>query len=546
MRQSLMGSQARRARESQNWDSLFYAGALLDKDEAAIVNIVASRIKTQAGNLFSPDRLTFRLEYGANMPDAILQKAHVAGSEISRELREADADLEFADCVELALRHGCSFGQLQWESDDGGKSGHFACDAIPMACVGVLNERAKSLYDQPAVMFSYSIPAEEFKTAVLRFRGTTDIASAFDNRKGEAATQMNDATRVVLGLNQPISSSSTSQAGFVNILPRPPYIPGANSRGRQVAIDAIWFREDDGSWATVYVIEGTETIGTDRWRNFLALDPNGDENKILAKRIPYFYVCPVPVKGSFFGRSMIADFAEAQDYLRRHTDGLDNILSRREDPSYVGFGAIQPAEIYKQQLRSPGGFVTESGPNAKVQEFAPQMPPEIFEAIGVVAEFASDAANAPPIVQGRGERGVRAGAHAETLMLAASARERRPALRTVRQCGDMGDLALDIWRVKDATVLASKGGDFTAESLPDGFHVYCNGYTASPMFASEYLNKITELVRVGAVGPEQVLDLINIEGYDLLRNALEQREAAQAKFIQEHPEVVTKMTSHRR
>ncbi|MDE2107347.1 MAG: hypothetical protein KGL39_59675, partial [Patescibacteria group bacterium] len=88
--------------------------------------------------------------------------------------------------------------------------------------------------------------------------------------------------------------------------------------------------------------------------------------------------------------------------------------------------------------------------------------------------------------------------------------------------------------------------DFTAESLPNGFHVYCNGFTASPMFAAEYLNKINELVRVGAIGPEQVLDLINIEGYDLLRNALEKREAAQAKFLQEHPEVVTKMASHRR
>ncbi|MDE2019711.1 MAG: hypothetical protein KGJ13_05200, partial [Patescibacteria group bacterium] len=294
MRQSLMGSQGQRARDCQNWDALFYAGATMDKDEAAIVNIVASRIKTQAGNLFSPDHLTFRLEYPIYTPEPILQKAQVAGSEISRELREADADLEFADCVELALRHGSSFGQIQWESTDGGKTGSFACDAIPQSCVGVLNERAKNLHDQPAVMFSYSIPAEEFKTAVLQFRGTTDIASAFDNREGSAATQMNDGTRVVLGLNQPISSSSGSQAGFVNILPRPPFIPSANSRGRQVAVDAIWFREDDGTWATVYVIEGNETIGTDRWRNFLALDPSGDENKILAKRIPYFYVCPVP------------------------------------------------------------------------------------------------------------------------------------------------------------------------------------------------------------------------------------------------------------
>ncbi len=541
-----MGSQPQRTRDCKNWDALFYAGATLDKGESAIANIVTSRIRTQAGNLFSPDNLSFRLEYGPNTAERILQNAQVAGSELSRELRDADADLEFGDGVELALRHGCAFGQVQWEMNDGEPDGHFAIDTIQMSSVGVLNEAAKSLHEQPAFMVSYTVPAEEFRAAVLKFRGTTDIASAFDNRNEDAATQMNDATRVVLGLNQPIQSSASSQAGFVNLLPRPPYIPSANSAGRHVAVDVIWMQQDDGTWATAYVIEGNETIGTDRWRNFMALDPSGHENPILAKRVPYFYICPIPVKGSFFGRSAIADLAEAQDFLRRHTDGLDNILSRREDPSYVGFGATQQAETYRQQLRMPGGYVQETGPGAKVQEFAPTMPPEIFQAIEVVLSSAADAANAPPVVQGRGESGVRAGAHAETLLTAASARERRPANRVVRQCGDMGDLAFDILRTKSAVSLTGAGGAFTLDSLPDGFHVYCNGHTASPLFAAEFQNTVFELVRVGAIGPTEVLDLVNPAGHDMLRNALKQREAAQAQMVKEHPELITRLAHHKR
>ncbi len=530
MRQSLMGSMAQRAKDCQNWDSLYYAGATMDKSTPAIANIINSRINTQAGNLFSPDNLTFRLEYELETSEATLLQAAQAASFLSRELRDADADLEFSDGVHLALRHGSAFGQLTWDSED------FACDIIQQSAVGVLNEKAKSLYDQPAFMVSYTTPAEEFARVVLKFRGGADIASAFDNRDGDAASEMNDATRLVLGLNQPISSSSTGQAGYINLLPRPPYIPAANSRGRQVAVDAIWLRRDDGRWATVYVIEGNETIGTDRWRNFMAMSPTGDENKELAKRHPYFYICPNPVKGSFFGRSSIADLAEPQGFIRRHLEDIDHILNMQADPAHIGFGAIQTGETYRQALRSPGGWVTETGPNAKVQAQIPEMPPNALGYIEAAAGWASDAANAPPVVQGRGEKGVRAGAHADTLMTAASARERRPALRTVRQCGDMGDLAHEILRIKSAVSLPDgQGGTFLLDSLPSGYHIYCNGHTASPMFAAEYRGMIIELMQAGSIGPEEALDMLNPSGHDMLRNALKKREAQQAKLVESLP-----------
>jgi hypothetical protein len=541
LRQVMMASMAQRAKDCANWDALYYTGATVDKNNPAIANIITNFINTTAGNLFSPDNLSFRIEYELSTDDAVLQQAAHAASFVSRELREVDADLEFGDAVHLALRHGSAFGQLVWDGEN------FCCDVIQQSSVGVLNETVKSLYDQPAFMVSYSVPAEEFARTVLKFRGTAEIAKAFDNREGDAAAAMNDATRVVLGLNQPISSGSSSQAGFVNLLPRPPHIPSAHSRGRHVAIDAIWLHQDDGRWATVYVVEGNETIGTDQWRNFMALGPNGDENKELAKRHPYFLVNPNPVKGSFFGRSAIADLAEPQNFVRRHADGLDHILDMQEDPSYVGFGAVNTPEIYKQQLRSPGGFVQETGPTAKLQPFVPQMPQNMLEYIEAATHWGARASNKPPVVLGQGEQGVRAGAHAETLMTAASAAERRPALRTVRQAGDMGDLALHILRVKDATSLSDgQGGTFQLESLPSGFHVYCNGHTASPIFVAEYRGMVDELIRAGAIGPEQYLDLLNPIGYDMLQNALKKREAQQAKLIAEHPELITKFAGKKR
>lgn len=542
MRQSLMGSMGQRARDCANWDSIFYAGSSVDNDRPAILNIVASRIRARANNLWSPDNVTWRLEYELGMADPILQQAAQAGSYVSRELRDADADLEFGDSVELALRHGSAFLQLVWDGAD------LCADVIQMSSCGVMNEKAKGLYgkDQGAFMFSYSVPAEQFAEIVLKFSGGGSIAKAFDNRDGDAAAEMNDVTRLVLGLNQPIGSPSGSQAGFINLLPRVPYIPSANSLGRQVSVDAIWLQREDGRWATVYVIEGNETIGTDVWRNFMAVGESGEENPELAKRHPYVYICPDPTKGQMFGRSGIADIAEAQAFIRKHGLGLDHILDMQEDPAHIGYGAIQTAETYRQALRSPGGWVTESGPNAKVQPQIPEMPPNLIPALELVTEGASDAANAPPVVQGRGERGVRAGAHADTLVTTASARERRAAIRTIRQAGDMGDLAIEILRVKEAAEIDDgNGGKFLLESLPSGYHVYCNGHTASPLFAGEYNAMVDELLKAGSIGPEEYLELRNPAGYDMLRNALRKREAAQQKQLQSlPPEDRVKLLSH--
>jgi hypothetical protein len=530
MRQSLMGSMQQRATDCANWDSLFYAGATRDKDTPAIANIITGSIQTQAGNLFSPDNLTWRIEYELDMDDAILLQATRAASFVSRELRDSDVDLEFSDAVQLGLRHGSCFGSLIWDGEE------FACDVITQSSVGVLNEKAKSLDDQPAFMVSYSVPAEEFANIVLKFRGTKEIAKAFDNRDGDAALEMNDATRLVLGLNQPIGSGSSGQAGFISLLPRPPYLPSANSKGRHVAVDAIWLKRDDGRWATVYVVEGNDTIGTDQWRNFMAITPTGDENPILARRHPYWMANPYPVKGAFFGRSAIADIVEAQGFIRRHTMDLDHILDMQANPAHVGYGAIQRGEVYQQALATRNGWVTETGPNAKVQAYLPVMPPQLLEAIEVATGWASDAANRPPVTQGRGEHGVRAGAHADTLMTAASARERRPALRVLRQAGDLGDLALEILRIKDATSLPDgAGGTFTLEALPTGFHVYCNGHTASPLFAAEYNQNADELLKAGAIDAEEYLDMKNPAGVDMLRNALKKRQAQQQKLVESLP-----------
>lgn len=523
LRDTLSGTLSDRTRMCAYWDSQYFCGAPPDVEYPAIVNVVAPPIDTRAGNLFSPDNLSFRLEYDIDAEDPTLLMAQRAASYLSRHIRDSDVDIEFSDAVKLALRHGSAFFQLGWDDEA------LTADTIPMSCLGVSDEKAKGLHEQDAILVRYTASADGVREWLAKVR--SDIVIPGMPGEPGTASPISETDRVILGLNQPIGGNSSVQAGFVNLMPPRPVKPSEKSILRQVEIDALWIWDTERqNYASVFVIEGRDCVGTDRWRNFFGI--KGFH--------PYTYVCPDPVKGYLFGRSAIADLQEPQTFTRKRVQDYDKILEMRARPAHIGFGATQRGEIYQQALDRPGGWITETGPMAKVTAYAPEMPQELPGSIAAGMEWAREHAGQPPVVQGRGETGVRAQVHAESLTLAASARERNPALRVQRQCGDMGHLAFEILKAKCADQITDgSGGSFLLSSLPSGYHIAANGFSASPLFAAEHRLIATELLKAGAIGAEEFLDMLNVQDADRYRHALKKREAAQAKLMQEHPELIT-------
>lgn len=526
LRETLTASMQNRARECAYWDAQFYAGAPPDVLDPAILNVSKGALLTRVGNLFSPDNLSFRIEYDAGTDDPTLQMAARAASFISREVRDAEQDLDFGDGVELALRHGSAFHQLEWDGES------LVGDTIPMYACGVGDEQAKDLHAQDAFLFRYSVPAESLRAWLQRIGSAIAVPG---NASDGGDAHESEIDRVVFGMVQPIGNNSPGQAGFVNLLPRRPQQPPTTSVLRQAEVDAIWIWNDaKQDYASVFVIDGREVVGADRWRNFFGI--KGEH--------PYTLICPDRVKNYIFGRSSLADVCETQTFVRKRVQDFDRIIEQQAKPSRVGIGTTAAVEKYRAAQEVPGSFVQESGAMAKLESLAPQMPPNMTESISAGAEWARDQMGQPPVVQGRGERGVRAQAQIEGMMLAASAPERRPALRLLRQCGDMGHKAQLILAAKSGELISDgRGGEFLLSSLPNGFHLWANGWSMSPLFALERKATAEALLHAGAIGPEQYLDMLNVPNSDTLRDALQKREAAEAKLIQQHPELLGKKTA---
>src|SRR5256885_2020201 len=85
----------------------------------------------------------------------------------------------------------------------------------------------------------------------------------------------------------------------------------------------------------------------------------------------------------------------------------------------------------------------------KVEDLTPKVPPEAMPLVKFVIETINVIGGFPDIMQGKGEQGVRAGSHANTLMKTASPTLRDRSLLVERQCEECADLTLTIKEAKD-------------------------------------------------------------------------------------------------
>jgi hypothetical protein len=83
-----------------------------------------------------------------------------------------------------------------------------------------------------------------------------------------------------------------------------------------------------------------------------------------------------------------------------------------------------------------------------------------------------------------------------------------------------------------------KKGSFLLKQLPDDARVSVDSHTASPAFQEDAERKAFNLARLGAIDHADLIMLTHPPHEDTLVARARQRAAAQAKFMQEHPELM--------
>jgi len=425
------------------------------------------------------------------------------------------------------------------------------------------------------------------------------------DKAGDQPERNNKMKGVVLGglypyqAGGPGTNTATSR-GIVDWLggPQPNLAPQVQQS--LIRMDELWVWDDRRNDYTVFQIVGDDILltGKNTHRNIFAdmfdpdnkeKSPQSDADNPLSGQHPFIEICPNPIDGYFWGRSEICNVALLQKCINTRINGINALLRLQEDPPRYYRTGTAMKQQQESKLRKPGGYLVDNNPQAQPPtSLAPDLPQDLWMSLHEYTKMYDQIGGFPPIMQGRGEAGVRSQGHAETLSRMASPRFKDRALLIERQVSCMGCLSLDILKARYAEKLVAwimpgdqtfieriliklgvnpKGVEdklspdadlqlppvegmkpvpFLMSQLPENCKVTVSSHSSSPALSHDTRSLLFDLFHLGALSPEQLVTNTNPPNVEIVLEDLRKSEIAKAKFAAEHPEEASKGSSKKK
>lgn len=542
--------------------------------------------------LYSPVELRFNIDcYGqANVLDRARMRA--ASSEYYKQFRRSNTDTLIESAVTWGLVKGKTFIKNSWTSQG------FKDVLVQPELMGVLEENLDSLDDQDAFSHTtYLTPDKLYR--MLRTNPKRDELMrkakkyAIQGKGTDDPESENTLRQIVVGGFQPYQvagQGNNNNRGEVRWLdaPAPQFAPDVITS--LIPIHELWIWDDersneedglDGEY-TVIQFSGEDVIYTGELthRNLFAdqFDPANKEKKTkpsaynpLAGKHPFAEICPNPLDGYFWGRSELCNVALLQKCINSRVDGINQMLRRQEDPPKFFSGVAGIKQAAYSMIKKAGGYFTDSNPGAKVQDMYPALPEGLWESLHEYQAMFDRMAGFTATMSGRGESGVRSQGHSETLTRNSSPRFKDRALLIERQIENIGSIKLDMLKAHDPSPITAwlpkkdagiEGEipptdfleqspvqgfvpvDFTFYDLPENCKVSVDSHSSSPAFSHETKTLMFDLLKVGAVDQEQLIEHLQPPGKDSMIENLQRKKAEQAalqaQLMEQNPELFAK------
>lgn len=510
----------------------------------SLINMLNTHLNRTTAHLFSPVELKFSIDYERDYPKSYLDRAKVVGKVLTRSWERSNTDHVFALGVFQGLKYGaCLLKQwVQVEGDDQHPV-YYKKLVMPWQ-FGVYNESENEIDRQPAMVETTTMTLPEVWRRICHL---PDAKKLFEKIRGHAmrGQAMSDPQSY---FHQVLSTSALQTGVQGATRPLPGGIVQLNNdpnyaiMGPQVGVDVVNVHElwvqDDTDYTTVLMVEPDIIIAPyGRKMNLTGVD--GLQ--------PYTLIQPNEVANWFWGRSELVDLIEPQALLSTWCDDAKRLFGLQVDKILAFMGEDGIDDEKYGQFRG-AGYVT-LGPNSKVQDLTPGIPPEMMPMIKFVIDMINWLSGFPDIMQGKGEQGVRAGSHAETLMKTASPFLRDRALLVERQVATAGDKTLALKEAKDDSKYWTDGSNiqtmeqtsFRLTDLPDDWRVAVDSHSSSPIFSDQAEQLILAGVKIGMLTKGYAIDNLPLpnkeEAKADLKQQTEQQQQQLQKLVQENPEL---------
>ena len=517
----------------------------------SMLNLMFKHLTDTAAHIFSPVELKFIVDFEHEYPKNIVDRGRVVGNTLTRAWERTSTDMMFGQGVFEALKLGW-VGLKQWPEESGPEDARKLTvhqKLVMPWSFGVYREDLCELDAQECLCETVTLTGPEVWQRIYHMPDARKLHAKImaHARTGEAQANPLSFFHQLLStsqLNTGLSGALTPQPGGIVSLSGDPNYPimGPVVAAPTVQMHELWVK-DEKDYTTIQVIEDQ-----------LLLAPKFKKQNLFIKDSqmhPYSSIQPNQMAGWFWGRSDLVDLIEPQGLLSQWCDDARRLMGLQIDKilAFVGENGITD-EKYDDFRRS--GYMNLSQ-GASVEDLTPKFPPELLPMIKWLIETIKILGGFPPIMQGQGDSGVRAGVHANTLLKTGSPSTRDRSLLVERQCAVAADKTLCIKEAKEdkrywtkaETLKDVEETSFALTDLPDDWRVGVDSHSSSPIFADENQQMIFALRRTGDVTGEYVIDNLPIPNKEAAKIALREREKHKAEemqmLLQKFPEAAEKV-----
>jgi hypothetical protein len=523
------------------------------------MNMLYNHADRLTAYLYSPTDLRFTLDFENDYPETIYQQAAVVARGLTRDWERNNIDIEFGTGVFEALKYGSSVLK-QWVELDDDDEPIFNKRLVSQWNLGVYTEDENDLSKQEVICERMYLTMPEVWQRICKLPGANDL---FKRIKAHARTGESDWDATSY-FHQVLSTTQINASGTVN--PKPPaggLVDLANNQNYSVmspniAVDRVLMHElyvkGSRDYVTIQIIEPDIIVTPFRKERVVMKMSNllvpGD---MQTQRHPYTLIQPNQMKGYLWGRSEFADIIEPQMSLSQGVDDGQKLIGIQVD-KIMGMTGVDGMSDERYDAMHGAGWVS-APQGATLNDLTPKIPPELLPWLKFLIEQINTLGGLSELMQGKGESGVRAGVHANTLMKTGSPRLRDRSLLVERQCATAADLTLLLKTAKDGDRYWTKAdtfeeiqkSSFMLSDLPDDRRVAVDSHSSSPIFADDHQQLTAFGLKAGFIDGEEAIDDLPYPNRERKKQRLRIKQAKQAeqmkKLQAEDPEAYAKLLS---
>ncbi len=476
--------------------------------------------------LFSSETTKFMIQLGANAETIEHDRVQVLGKAINDRWLESGADKVVSGCITWALVNNTMLVKLVPVVSEKTKVLDINPFPVHPGSLGVLREDISFLDRQDAFVHCFYTTKSQMEIDLVGHPRKNQILEGLYGRPGVEDNAANGIDRLMIGAMHPLTpnTSASGQAEF-SLVSNMNY--SAEVSEEVIEMIELWVWDTDECDYRVVTKVKDGAVVFDR------------KNFFLPGEQPFVQITPLPLPFYFWGMSEVAGLAMLQEWRNERVEQIRKLLNLQVKPptSVTGLG-IQDEIAYA--LFAEGGLMSDKtggmGGSAKVDRFAPVIPPDIFNVIHEIDAAFSEHSGLPNVVQGKGEAGVRSGKQTSELARLGSARIKKRSLVIEDALEKMATLYLKLMRKYDRTVYhdSSKSENaFVADQFTTNFVVKVDAHSNSPIFVEDKRELAFAMLQAHMITRERAIDMIDAPDKEILKREVRMIEAMEKQAQQQ-------------